>query len=434
MNNKRLVKNIGVSMFMKPISMVLSLIYTPLALNFLGEEKYGAWAVILNIVSWINIFDIGIGNGLRNKLAESYAKEDFKSSKIYVSSAYFVTTVLSGLFCFIIIFVWKIFSLSDFFNLNVTGENVDISIIISVLFIGVNFVLSLSKTMLYAIQQPGIISAVGVIEQFLQIAIIFTFSKFLQQSLIAVAIMYGIVTAVGNFLISVLVMHKNSCLVPSVRKIEMSYLKDLMSLGIGFFVIQICSIILNTTDNLLISKLFGSEDVTPYSVVYKVFYMFVAVHGIIIMPMWSAYTEAIAKGDLNWIKSTMKKVNLITLLFSFVVIIAVFVFEPFTKIWLDKDLDFSLSLIIITACYMVAQMFANNYASFLCGAGHIKVSVVLSAVGAIFNIPLSVFFAKTMGMGLSGIILGSLCVMLISAIVLPIVTKKWFKRYSREDC
>jgi Na+-driven multidrug efflux pump len=63
----------------------------------------------------------------------------------------------------------------------------------------------------------------------------------------------------------------------------------------------------------------------------------------------------------------------------------------------------------------------------LCGVGHIKVSTIISIIGAVVNIPFSVFFARNCGMGLSGIILGSLCVMGISFFILPVVTHKWLE-------
>lgn len=58
MNNGGILENIGVSMVMKPMSMLLSLIYMPLALAFLGEAKYEIWVIILNIVLWLSYFDI----------------------------------------------------------------------------------------------------------------------------------------------------------------------------------------------------------------------------------------------------------------------------------------------------------------------------------------------------------------------------------------
>lgn len=432
MNNKRILKNIGVSMLMKPINMVLSLVYTPLALAFLGEAKYGIWAIILNIISWINYFDIGIGNGLRNKLAEAITLDDKESARKYVSTAYIGTSLISICFCILVTLVWNILGLSDFFKLTLEDENTNLIIFISVFFVCVNFVLSLSKTSAYAIQQPGIISVVGVIGQVLQIAIVLVISRIFNQNLLAIAIMYGLVSLFDSIIIYLIITKKRPYLRPKFSIASREYMKPLLTLGAGFFVLQICSLVLNTTDNLLISNLYGSAEVTPYNVVYKVFYMVVQIHAIIIMPMWSAYTEAATRRDMAWIRKTIKRINLITILFSLGVVVGIFVFEPFAAIWLHKRLEYGNSLIVIVAVYMIAQMIGNNYSSFLCGVGHIKISTIVAGIGAVLNIPLSIFFAQNCNMKLAGIILGSLSVMMISVIVLPVVSYKWLQQKDKE--
>ena len=432
MNNKRILKNMGISMLMKPISMVLSFIYTPLALAFLGQTKYGVWSIILSVISWINYFDIGIGNGLRNKLAESYALGDTEKCKKYVSTAYCGTSIISCIFCVALISIWHLFSLSDFFNISLNDENVNTVVFTSIIFVCVNFVLSLSRTSAYAIQQPGIISVIGVLGQVIQIVAIWLVSRVFQNNLMVVAVLYGVISLFDNLIIQKSVSRERRFLVPSISYVEMASLKPLLTLGAGFFVMQICSLVLNTTDNLLISNLYGSSEVTPYNIVYKVFYMVVQIHAIIIMPMWSAYTEASAKKDILWIKATMKKINLVTAVFSVGTVVGIFLFEPFAAIWLGTKLEYGKSLIIIVAVYMIVQMFGNNYSSFLCGVGNVKWPAIISIIGAIINIPLSVFFAQVMNMRLAGIILGSLCVMAMSIFVFPSVSKKWLEQKEAE--
>lgn len=427
MNNKSILKNIGVSMIAKPIGMLLMFIYTPMVLAFLGEEKYGVWAIILNIISWINYFDIGIGNGLRNKLAEAFAKEEKENSQMLVSTAYFATIIVSLIFCILLICVWSALDLSHFFNLNINGENVDRAVIVSIVFVCINFVLSLSRTIMYAIQKSGLVSVMGVEGQALQIFVLLIVSYVLKESIMAVAIIYGGISLSDNIILKMIIDYKYKYLKPQIKKIDLSKFKSLMSLGIGFFVMQICTLVLNTTDNLLISKLFGAIEVTTYDIVYKVFYMFIQVHAIVIMPMWSAYTAAIARSDINWIKKTMKKVNLVTVVLSLGVFVAIFMFEPFASLWLGKSLNYGEDLIILVALYMILQMISNNYSSFLCGAGEIREASALAVIGAIVNIPLSVFFSIKMEMGLSGIILGSLVVMAMNVIIFPIVTRNWIK-------
>ncbi len=417
-------------MAMKPISILLALVYTPVSLAFLGDTKYGIWAIILNIVSWINYFDIGIGNGLRNKLAEAIALDDQKAAKQYVSTAYVGTSLISLIFAAVISLTWCLFGLSDLFHIAVSDESTNAVVVLSVVFVCVNFVLSLSKTSAYAIQQPGVISVVSVIGQALQLGTVFLISHFFRQSLMAIALTYGLISLLENVILYLFIIRGRPFLRPSLREYDNDHLKPLVTLGIGFFVMQISSLVLNTTDNLLISYLYGSDMVTPYNIAYKAFYMLVQFHAIIILPMWSAYTEAAARNDLTWIRRTLKKVDLITMAFAGAAVIGIFAFEPFSAIWLHKELPYEHSMIFLIAMYMIIQMFANNYSSFLCGVGYIRLSVVIAAVSAVGNIPLSVFFADGCGLKLSGVILGSLCIMAISVVCLPIITHVWLRKHT----
>lgn len=47
-----------------------------------------------SIIGWFGFFDIGLGNGLRNRLAEALAKEDLKLARIYVSTTYAILSLI----------------------------------------------------------------------------------------------------------------------------------------------------------------------------------------------------------------------------------------------------------------------------------------------------------------------------------------------------
>ncbi|MDE5975352.1 MAG: hypothetical protein K2G69_02250, partial [Muribaculaceae bacterium] len=55
----------------KGISILTSFLLVPLTLGYLRPVEYGIWMTLSSILVWINYFDIGLGNGLRNKLAEA---------------------------------------------------------------------------------------------------------------------------------------------------------------------------------------------------------------------------------------------------------------------------------------------------------------------------------------------------------------------------
>ena len=83
------------NLLLKPISYILNLVYTPLLLSYLGEEKYGLWATILSIIAWVNLCDIGIGNGLRNLLTSELANNELEDARKSVSTAYITLSIIS---------------------------------------------------------------------------------------------------------------------------------------------------------------------------------------------------------------------------------------------------------------------------------------------------------------------------------------------------
>ena len=80
--------NIVAMLGVKGLSMLISFLYVPLLLNSMDSENYGVWLTLTSLVSWVAIFDIGLGNGLRNKLAEALARNDELLGRKYVSTAY----------------------------------------------------------------------------------------------------------------------------------------------------------------------------------------------------------------------------------------------------------------------------------------------------------------------------------------------------------
>lgn len=66
-------KNIALMILVKGGSILLSLLLVPLTLNYVDNECYGVWLTLSSMVVWISFFDIGINNGLRNRLTEALA-------------------------------------------------------------------------------------------------------------------------------------------------------------------------------------------------------------------------------------------------------------------------------------------------------------------------------------------------------------------------
>ena len=90
-NSKRsslLQKNILASFIIKGWSAVIVLLMVPATLHCLGEYKNGIWLTISSLLLWIDNMDIGLGNGLRNKIAEYMAHGERERTRSLVSSTF----------------------------------------------------------------------------------------------------------------------------------------------------------------------------------------------------------------------------------------------------------------------------------------------------------------------------------------------------------
>ncbi|MBD3842671.1 MAG: polysaccharide biosynthesis protein, partial [Campylobacterales bacterium] len=86
-------------------------------IKYLGVEHYGVWSTLLSIVSWVVLFDIGIGNGLRNKISESLAKENKQEAHNYISTAYTIVGAISVMLILIFLLASEYIPWQKVFNI-----------------------------------------------------------------------------------------------------------------------------------------------------------------------------------------------------------------------------------------------------------------------------------------------------------------------------
>lgn len=429
--NNNIVKNMAASGICKPLSMIISYIYVPVVLNYLGVEKYGVWATILTILSWVSYFDIGIGNGLRNRLTETIANKETERSKKLVSSAYaFIAIIMlavTTIFCIAAMFVnWnRVFGVHNF------TENLTSVVSISVIFVAVNFVLSICKNVFYALQKAADVSLMELTTQVINLVGVLIARVIISSNLFAMALIYGFSMIISSLIFSVVLYGKNRDLRPSIRTVDMAEGKSLTSLGLQFFVIQICALVLFTTDSLIISYLYGAADVTPYNTVNKLFNAIIGIYSALIVPVWSAVTKAKVEKNYEEIKKLIIKLQLMMLPFVVGAMILTVLFKPISNLWLGQELEYTAPLIFFGMAYCVLTIWCNTYASIANGLELMKISIITAIVQAVVNIPLSLLFAECLGIKNAGVLAGTVLSMLISAIVQPIAIRNCIKRETR---
>ncbi|MDN5288729.1 MAG: hypothetical protein JWR38_5003 [Mucilaginibacter sp.] len=417
-------KNIVKSVLLKGGSVVISLMLIPLTIRYVNPTQYGIWLTLSSIITWAGLFDMGLGNGLRNKLATMISLGDVSAAKSYVSSTYallfIISTVMFALFYFINPYIkWQ-----QILNAPGTeGNYLSMVVLVVFAFFCFQFVIQLINNVLTANQAPANVAFLNLIGQVLSLIAVLFLIRYKQGALMDVVLIIAGLPLLVLLAGSVWYYSGSyKSLAPSFNYINWGCAKELLGVGGGFFIIQINALVLYETDNIVITQLFGPSEVTTFNVAYKLFSIVLMFFVIVINPFWSAFTEAYTKNDLEWIKNAVIKINKLWMVLSFCSVCLLVLSPWLYNLWLGKSITVPISLSIAMCLYTITIIWQAIHVQLLNGIGKIKLQLYLGIIGSIVNIPMSVFLGKWIGV--AGVTLSNVILFIVMGVVFSIQTKK----------
>jgi len=401
-------KNILASFAIRGCNIVVTLMLVPLTIHYVKPTQYGIWLTLSSVIGWFGFFDIGLGNGLRNKFAEAVARGEHDAARIYVSTTY---AILSSIIAAVLLLF---FCINPFLNwskiLNTTPDMArELSILAMIVFVffSLQFVLQLISTVLSAAQQPAKASLFSFFGSLFSLLVIFILTKTTSGSLIYLGLSLGltpvlVLTASSAWFYT----HQFKRYAPAIRFVNFRFARELMGLGVKFFILQVAAIAVYETSNIIISQLFGPAQVTPYNIAYKYFGIIAMVFSITMTPFWSAFTEAWTNKDFAWIKSTMRKLNMLWAVLFVVTLFMLTFSKFFFRLWVGREVVVPIGISVVLAAYFLVNARIMMYMYFLNGIGKIKLQLYFSILGLLINIPLAIFLGKRIGV--HGVVLSTL--------------------------
>lgn len=431
-----LIKNISISFFMKVIGIIISYVTIPITLHYLGDVYFGIWMTIFSTVAWIYNFDLGIGNGLKNNLTTALIDKNVKLAREYISTSYFLISIISLLLFLLLFSLFYGFNIeiTSFFGVGGLEDNYLERVVFCVFIFSLSqFVLGLYKQLFLSIHKSAALNIASTIYQILMLVFIIICNKFYSKSLLMLAIGYGLIELFISLSFTLFFFYKyGSGLRPKISSIKFNLCSSIFSLSGAFFIIQICAVCILTTDNLIITKLLGPEDVTVYNLTYKIFQIFLLFSLLILTPYWSLFTDAYEKKDKKWILMTIKKLNILFIIMAVFVLIVALCHEYILKVWLGYELKVPNLLVILMSVFILIRVYGDIYMYFLNAISNIKLQMALYIFGAIINIPLSIFFVESLELGCSGVILATIISMLPLTLVMPVQAFYYIRRIDEE--
>lgn len=417
------------SLFFKGVSILTSFLLVPLCLKAMSQKEYGIALTVTAIVNWISFFDVGIGNGLRTKLGQALAEGDLMTGKKYVSTAYYyISLICLGL----LLLYGGLHSFIDWHSfLNVKPEeapNLPSCIFLVIAIFALRFILQLISMVLLADQRSYLNDSILPIANVMTLGVVFFLYRYgktnLQSVMLTtVAMPAGVLLLYTFWLFN----GRYKPLRPSRKSVSTALRKGLLTLGWQFFLLQMCVLIVFSTSEVLIAKLYSVEQVTTFNIASKYYGFSFLLANMVIGPLWGAFTNAWYQKDVAWIVSVIRRMHALNFLLLIANGVLFMAATPLLKLWLGKEAPISTGLALSLIFYNTQLIFNNVFALFLNAVGKLKVQVITSVIGAAINIPITIVLVENTNLGLASIGLANLISLVPSSIFTSVQANRLLK-------
>lgn len=426
-------KNTIAMIGIRGVSMIITLISAPIMLHHIDRTDYGVLLTLTSIVSWIGYMDIGLGNGLRNKLPEFLVKKDFISAKKIVSSCYATLSIYIFIIIILFLFVSPNIDWLKVLNSPTSNDN-EIGKLANVVLVSfcMQFLIGLINSILFAYQIPAFQSVFTLIGQILAfVALVIQVYLFDVKSVFQIGAINSIIPPFVLFVGSIILFKtKLREVSPNINYIDFKCVKDVLALGLKFFALQIITIVLFQANSIIIAKVVNPDAVVEYNLAFKYISVLSIIFNIVITPIWSATTDAYVRKDFDWIKKTLSFSRKISVLSIIVGSIMVIISKPVYNLWLGKDeIEISYETTLLIFLYISFEILYKVYGTIINGIGKVYAQIILTGIIAIIYIPLAIFLGKLYD--LAGVLFANVIVFALNYIWSKIQCTKLIKQTAK---
>jgi len=421
-----IIRTIWSGLYAKLAAIVVFLAMVPLAINNLGSNAYGIWVASVSLFALLNG---GVGKAVINRIAYASAvtkkKHGEKTCKI-ISSAFFSLLALALLLAIVFLLLFE-FDLIPWGSLLAVEDHeidhVEYVCAVAALFFLLNLWLGIVGKVQFGLQRGELdrfFSGTGALTGllFMWLAIVWDYSF----PLVMAAFLAGetLLLIINN--IYYFGLYKRH-LKPKLKHISHKELRHLYNLGTLFFIIQVSISIKNNADNLIIAHLLGSNLLAIYAANLTLCTALASLFMLTLTPIWPAYREAMACGDMAWVRVVFIKSLCWGMIGSFIcAILFATMAQTIVSVWINDTFVPSRLLVLGCSIWLCLLVFDTIIMVLLNALQIIYLQIKTAISCAVCNVVLSIYFVQQIG--IEGAIFGSIiaylfCVALPYAIMIP---------------
>lgn len=388
------------SVLAKLVSVGTALITIPLTLHYLGVERFGMWMTISSLVALLAFADFGIANGVLNVVAAAHGRDDAAGVRRAIASGLFILGVSSAMLLALFGLAYPFIEWPSVFNVHSPQARAEAGPAIAA------FVVCYAVTIpLVVVQRAQMGLQQGFLASLWQCA---GSLCALVAVLLAIGLQAGlpwlVLALTGAPLLAALLntLYFFGVAQPGLRpnwaSVSRLVCRAVAGTGALFFVLQLTAAVTYSSDGFVIAQLLGAPAVAEYAVPEKMFALLSIAVAMALGPLWPAYGEAIARGDVEWVSRTVRKSLLIATTLTAAGASILVVGGPWIiRLWIGDGVLVSHGVLVALACWKTIEAAGVAVAMYLNAANVVLMQVIVSVVTCVVAFTLKLWLVPLVG-------------------------------------
>lgn len=405
---QRLGQTVLVTLGSKLAAFATTLLAVPLTVGYLGPERYGAWATLSTLLTWLTLMDLGVGSALTNALAEAYGQERRAEARSSVATVFWLLVAVAAALGGAAAICWPLLNWAEILGISSAQARAEAPVAAAMALAMALVALPLSVIpRIHGAYQEGMISqAWAALGSLLGLALLAAAAASRAGLPTLVLALGGPPLAAQALNGAWLFLAHKPWLRPWPPAVVWAVATRLAGPSLLFTLIQLETLVFYQTDNLLIARLLGADQVTPYSVTYRLFWFTLVPHTLVAQALWPAYAEALARGDLSWVRRTFWASLAGSLLLVAPTLLVLTLYgQELVRLWAGPAAVPPREMLAWMAAWVLIEALFLPIGALLNGAGRLFWQTLYSLVTVVANLALSA--ALIQSWGITGAIAGT---------------------------
>jgi O-antigen/teichoic acid export membrane protein len=384
----------------KSLSMIVMVLSVGWTLPYLGQERFGVWMTIASFVGMLLFLDLGIGNALTNHVAQSAVKGDAETLSQTISGGLgflFVVGLCASLSLSALVAVLPWEKIIKVKNPQIQIETLHAIFLFSVLF-GLNLFGTGVQKVFSGLQRSFEAHSVSALLSVFSLGLLWWASR--EQAHIPTLLLATLgCQSLGGIILTGMLFKRSYFQFDGIVGLIAREKSILLRIGGLYFVLQIGTMVGWGADNLIISSTLGAAYVAIYSLTQRLFQFVSIPLAMINAPLWSAYADATARGDRQFIRKTFKKSLVVTAFLAVVSgLVLVVLSSQLIQWWTKGIVEIPTSFVLVFFIWTVCEAIGNSLAMMLNGCGIVKEQVIAVLTLTAVALPFKIIFVDRFGL------------------------------------